>query len=340
MGKRATIQDIAQKSGYSKTAVSFAFNAPEKISAEARDRILCIARELGYSPDPMARNFSKGRHMAIGFLLPQNPDKALDNPYTQAVITAIAEVCQENGYVLSIIPPFRSSIPEAVKNAPVDGLITMGLYVDRNIRDALRGRCLPVVSIDGLEEDGFPSVGIDDEAAGYLQMNKVLGHGHKDIAVVSLPKTAYGKSKSDVTRRREAGYERALAEAGMSLSSILMVESSASYSGGKEAADRILSDHKPSCIVTMADIAALGVISSLSSRGISIPEDVSVVGFDGIEHTAGPVLSTIVQSASEKGRLSASMLFSAIGDDSLVTERKHIGFAFQEGATLRRIYGY
>ena len=91
MGKRATIQDIAQKSGYSKTAVSFAFNAPEKISAEARDRILSIARELGYSPDPMARNFSKGRHMAIGFLLPQNPDKALGNPYTQAVIAAIAE---------------------------------------------------------------------------------------------------------------------------------------------------------------------------------------------------------------------------------------------------------
>ena len=336
MGKRATIQDIAEKAGYSKTAVSFAFNAPGRISAEARERILSVARELDYVPDPMARNFSKGKHMAIGFLLPQDAGKTLGNPYTQTMIMGIASVCQDHGYVLSIIPPLRSSVPEAVRNAPVDGLIAMGLCLGRGIRDALRRRGLPIISIDGSEDDGFPSVGIDDESAAYMQMEAVVSNGHRDIAVISLPEAAYGSSGTGIVQKRKKGYIRALAEAGIGWDGVMKVQSPASYQGGMEAAESIIASHVPSCIAAMADISALGAIAALSRNGLSVPGDVSVIGFDGIE-APGQQLATVVQSAEEKGRESASLLFSIIEGREAAPPARNIGFAFRQGETLRRV---
>ena len=126
--KRITIADIARESGYSKTAVSFAFNAPERISTNAREKILRTAGKLRYIPDPTARNFSLGRHSSIGFLLPQSIDTCLLNPYIIDVMRGLGTVCQENGYMLTIIPPLNDSLYEAVKNATVDGLITTGSF--------------------------------------------------------------------------------------------------------------------------------------------------------------------------------------------------------------------
>ncbi len=337
MGKRTTILDIAEKSGYSKTAVSFAFNAPERISKEARERILAIARDLDYIPDPMARNFSKGKHMSIGFLLPQRADLALRNPYMQTVILGIAAVCQEHEHVLSLIPPLRSSIPDAVRNAPVDGLITMGLFVDKGIRDVLRRRMLPIVSIDGSEEDGFPSVGIDDTGAAEAQMKMALEAGHRDIAVISLPDSAYGKGGTNtIVGRRNLGYERALSGYGISWSDTPKIQAEATFAGGKDALKSILASHRPTCIVTMADTTALGAISAIREAGLSVPDDISVIGFDGIEHTSGLALSTVVQSAEEKGRRSAVLLFQILSGED-VNSSQTVEFTLEKGDTLKAI---
>ena len=161
--KRITIQDIADRSGYSKTAVSFAFNSPSRISKEAVEKILRTAKELDYIPDPMARNFSIGRHMTLGFLMPQRIEHSLMNPYMQAVIRSVAGVCQEHGYMLTLIPPLHSSVTEAVKNATVDGLITMGLTIDRSIHGILQRRHLPFVSIDGSGTSNACAVYMNDE---------------------------------------------------------------------------------------------------------------------------------------------------------------------------------
>ena len=135
--KRTTIQDIADKTGYSKTAVSFAFNSPSRISKEAVEAILKAAEELDYIPDPMARNFSLGKHMSLGFLLPQRVEYTLMNPYMQEVIRGIAEVCQEHGYMLTLIPPLHSSVIEAVKNATAEGEEPMKILVDGGIRSGV-----------------------------------------------------------------------------------------------------------------------------------------------------------------------------------------------------------
>ena len=341
--KRVTIQDIAERSGYSKTAVSFAFNSPSRISKDAVEKILAVARELDYIPDPMARNFSLGHHMAIGYLVPQSVSVALENPYLQSVMRSIASVCERHGYMLTIIPPLHSSIEEAVKSATVDGVIAMGLSLDRSVTDILRRRGLKAVSIDGTGTDGLPSVSIDDKAAAKEQMKTVLDRGHRRIAVIALPSAAYDSRRKDrmsLIERRVEGYEEALSEYAMSLSDVTLVQTDATFASGYEAAGGIAEDRSISCIVTMSDIVALGAWRALRDKGLRVPEDISIMGFDGIDDHASKELSTVIQSADDKGRISAEMLFSMIeghGEEGMPVK---IPFSIREGRTLRNINGY
>ena len=339
--KRVTIQDIADRTGYSKTAVSFAFNSPSRISKDAVEKILAVAREMDYIPDPMARNFSLGHHMAIGFMIPQSVSVTLENPYIQSVMRSIASVCEDHGYMLTVIPPLHSSIEEAVKSATVDGVIAMGLSMDRSVTDILRRRGLRTVSIDGTGDAGLPSVYIDDRAAAREQMRTVLAMGHRRIAVIALPSAAYGgKRHGTLIERRMEGYEEALREYSMTLSDILLIQTDATFGSGYEAAGRIIAEGGISCIVTMSDIVALGAWRAIRDKGLRVPDEISIMGFDGIDDHASKELSTVMQSADDKGRISAQMLFSMIdGKDEEGTSVK-VPFSIREGMTMRVFNGY
>ena len=333
--KRTTIQDIADRTGYSKTAVSFAFNSPSRISKKAVEAILKAAEELDYIPDPMARNFSLGKHMSLGFLLPQRVEYTLMNPYMQSVIRGIATVCQEHGYTLTVIPPLHSSVIEAIKNATVDGIITLGLTIDKNIKGILRQRQMPIVAIDGSLKDEIHSVSIDDEEAAQLQLSKVLEKGHRDIAIISLPDDAYSKRTDEtdsVVNKRKKGYMKALEKYAMSLSDLRVLSCATTLQDGMDAARTILNERKPTCFVTMSDVVAFGIMEVLNELDL----DISVVGFDGVEiedfHTTR--LTTIHQSGNEKGKQSAKVLFSLI-DGEKAPLKTLIPYSFNEGVTLK-----
>ena len=342
--KRVTIADIAAKSGFSKTAVSFAFNKPDRVSAEARKKILAVAAEEGYIPDPMARNFTLGNHMNVGFLLPQKVEYCLANPYMHGIIRGIAEVCQSKGYMFTVIPPLRSSIDDAVRNATVDGIITMGLTVSESIGMILRHRQMPVVAIDGADNTDVVSVNIDDTEAARLQMKMALDRGHRRIAVLSLQDDYYaadtpGESLS-IVRKRKLGFSRALEEYGMSFGDIICINAETTFDAGFSSAQGLLSgdaESRPTCFVCMSDIAALGVMSAIREMGLEIPQDVSVIGFDGLLEDLsyyGRRLTTIRQSAYEKGIASARCLFSIMEGNPGDGEPVRIPFSIVEGSTL------
>lgn len=341
-GKRATIADIAKKSGVSKTSVSFAFNYPERIGKETREKILSIAKELNFSPDPVARNFSKGRHMAIGFLLPQKLENSLANPYTQEIIKGIGVICEKHGYTLTLIPPLNSSIPEAIKNATVDALIALGFFFDKKIDEAFKLRNLPALIIDGAIEDGMVSVAIDDVKASEFEMEKVLSCGHRDIAIITLPDDAYAsltpEGAKTICKRRKLGYQIALQKYGLSLNECLIESTGATLLDGKKLAQDILDNNTPTCFVCMSDIVAIGVINAIKERGLRVPDDISVVGFDGILDSSliGIDLTTVVQSATEKGQLSAQLIFSML-EGNKVEKDNFIEYSFNEGSTLKKL---
>lgn len=320
--KRPTIKDIARESGYSKTAVSFAFNDRSRISEKAYLQILDTAKKLGYIPDPMARNFSLRRHLSIGFLLPQMVQYSLSNPYTQQVLLGIGSVCEKYGYTLTLIPPLNESVTLAVRNAAVDGLITLGMQVGMDIVSIMQARQLCYVTLDGTADEQMPSINIDDEQASYELMKLVLDNGHRRIALVGLSDDAFANSskRDSVPVKRMRGFDRALTEYGVESSEVVRFVSECTLEDGEQMAKKILEqENRPTCVVTMSDIVAIGCILAFKDAFIDVPKDISVVGFDDIDEASliDPQLTTISQPGIEKGRLAAEALFRMINKKPL-----------------------
>lgn len=340
---KTTIADIARKSGYSKTAVSFAFNAPSRISKEACDTILQVARELDYIPDPMARNFVSGKHMSLGFLLPQKIESSLNNPYTIGVIRGIAAVCEQNGYNLTMIPPLHSSLTEAVRNATVDGLITMGHALSAQVYEILIKRGLPVVTIDSAVVDGVTSVNVDDEKAAETAAEHAIAMGHRNFAIITLPDPDYTSSPETKTSstaiKRLRGYRNVLEKNGIPFSSVRILTAEATYEAGRKAGKELFADAgATTCILAMADIIALGIIKTAQEMGIRIPEDFSIVGFDDIKEISSMFieLTTVSQSAEEKGKTAANALFELIEGKVSENRTYSIPYSFVDRKTLMR----
>jgi DNA-binding LacI/PurR family transcriptional regulator len=315
--KRPTIKDIAKESGYSKTAVSFAFNEPSRLSCEAVKKILGTANSLGYFPNPLARNLSLQKHFSIGFLLPQNINHTMNNPYILKVIEGISKVCESENYTLTIIPPLRSSIEEAVKSAAVDGLITMGMGLESRIVEILEKRNIPLVAIDGNPSQNIPSVNIDDESASYDIMCEVLKRGHRNITIVSLSEDLFTDKVSNIQTvplLRRQGYERALSEYGLSLKDkrINILLSECTFDDGVNLYSQIIAQQPSvSCVVTMSDIVAIGLLYELRLKNIEVPSTLSVVGFDNLLESKliSPRLTTVDQPGLDKGIFATKLLF-------------------------------
>jgi len=321
---RPTIKDIAERAGVSKTTVSFALNDPSRISEATCKRIMAIVAELGYVPDPVARTLTTKRLGALGLLLPQSITEAFRNPYLCELMRGIGEGCEEKELSLTILPPVRGRVLEAARRAFVDGLITIGVGPGHEAVELLERRRIPFVTIDGAESDQTVNVGVDDEGAAYGLMSEVLARGHRRVAILSLMPEAIGlpgECGSLVRDRRLAGFARALAGAGLGLDSpgIVVAPAEGSLEGGQAAAAGLLAEggERPTAIVAMADIVALGVYEACAAKGLRIPGDLSVAGFDDIPFAAiaRPPLTTVRQPGRAKGQAAASLVIALLGGE-------------------------
>jgi len=318
---RATINDIAQKAGVSKTTVSFAFNNPSKISKETFARIMDIARELGYVPDPVARTLAMKQTGSIGFLLPQAIQEIFLNPYISEIMRGIGVVCDREGLSLGILSPLKGVVTQTIRNAAVDGIITLGIGPGMSILELFNQRGLPFVTIDGGATDDLVNIGIDDDAAAEKLMDTVLAHGHTEIAVFMLKNVTVSENGAHFSLTNDSrlnGFNRALQRRGLSFgghTGIRVYHTEVTCESGRETAREILSgDHRPTAIICMADIQALGVYDECQRMGLSIPGDISVVGFDDIPFASymAPPLTTLRQPGFLKGEAAAQTLVDMI----------------------------
>ena len=316
---RTTINDIARISGFSKTTVSFAFNDPARISARTRDKILKIADELGYVPDPVARNLSLKRQQTIGLLLPEVIAEAFLNPHLSEIVRGIGAVCEHHGYSLTLIPPIRKSLLEGIRGAAVDGLITVGLGPGMEAVEFIKRRHLPFVAIDERFDSDFPVVGIDDKQAAATIMRHVLSLGHRDIVIVEFGSQPRLSVDPGVSPDRLAGYHEALREVDPALvGATAVVSATPSLDGGRQLVRTLVANRSlPTALVAMSDILALGAMIELQSIGINVPNDVTVVGFDDIPEAqlVRPQLTTISQPGYDKGLRAAESLMALIGNE-------------------------
>ncbi|GIF14698.1 LacI family DNA-binding transcriptional regulator [Actinoplanes teichomyceticus] len=318
---KPTSSDVAAAAGVSRSAVSFAFNNPQRISSATRERILAAAEELGYTPNTLGRMLQAGTTNSIGVLLPQRLAQILENPYYSRFLMGAGQVCDQEGYTLLLTPPLQDSVLKAIPYAAVDGFVVCGLEIDRGEVAELDRRGIPFVLIDSDRHEGAPSVEVDDRGGAREVARYLLELGHRRLAVLSIdpgpgvPARGYRGPLA----RRLAGIGDALAEAGLTMSDVRLAEVPVTRTDGYRATRELMSAAaRPTAILALSDVLAFGAVDALQELGVDVPGEVSVTGFDDLAESAWfrPRLTTVRQPIVAKGRIAADFLISAIrGED-------------------------
>ncbi len=329
---------VADAAGVSRTAVSFAFNDPTRLSPETRTRILQIAEELGYAPHPVARMLVRGKTRTLGLLLPQDIPQVMENPYYSQFLVGLGQVVHREGMSLLLAPPVRSSMLQAIPYAAVDGFVVCGLEIDRGEVTELRRRRMPFVLVDSDAPQGVPSVEVTDREGTADVVRHLLALGHRRIAVLLFEggpdREQYGYRGP--LARRITGLNEALAELGLTLDhpDVSVVEIPCTKTEGYRATRELMGRAvRPTAILALSDILAIGAIDALHDLGIRVPQDVSVTGFDDQPEApwVRPRLTTVRQPVQAKGRVAGDLVVSLLrGEDQHPHQLLHTALIVRE----------
>lgn len=315
MSQPVTLATIAKELGVSRTTVSNAYNRPDQISAETREKVFETAKRLGYAgPDPRAANLRRGVVGAIG-LIEKSLNDALTDPASLLMLSGVAEACDEAGVALVLIPrrPDDETAHDIVRSAVVDGFVAHCDALDDERRTIVEERRLPMVVLDGAPGPDEPVVGIDEERGAHDVAAHVLELGHRRLAIIAFPPHTSG-TVNTVTLRRLDGYRAALREHGIDPATVPVVDGVAYDRDAMASIARELLDRpdRPTAVLAMSDEMAAGVIAAARRLGLRVPDDVSVTGFDdtATAATSDPPLTTVHQPHAEKGAAAVRMLLA------------------------------
>ena len=324
---RVTLQTIADRVGVSRTTVSNAYNRPDQLGDDLRERILAAAAELGYrGPDLAARSLRTGRTGTIGLVFTEDLRFVFTDPDTTHFIQGVAETTALARTGLTMLPvPIGFDVGEsALMAAPVDGYLVFSVAVDHPAVEVVRSRGLPTVVVDepDLGEGSF--VGIDDRAGARLAAEHLLDLGHRRFGVLLgrvRPDGRSGPVDDDriaeatvrIVRERLAGYGDAASAVGAELH---VWEAGAMDPDAARNAALDLLDQTPdiTAILCFSDQLAIGAAQACARLGLDVPGDISLVGFDDVPRasTWEPPLTTIRQPMVDKGRAAAELLLEQI----------------------------
>lgn len=316
MSQRVTLQTLAERLGVSRTTVSNAWSRPDQLSADLRERILDLAEKLGYAgPDPAARGLRRGRADAIGLLLTETLEYAFGDPHAHELLRGVAAAIEEADTGLLIVPlPPKRAVGDALRSAVIDGCLVYSMPDDHPALDVLVRRAIPLVTIDGPRLPGVGFVGIADRAASRELGDLVFSYGHRRVLVLSirlvddlydgpigperLEQSVYLNS-----RERIGGTFDAADAAGVPRDGITIHEVSHNHrNAAQDVVGRALAaDRPPTAIIALSDELAAGALEAATSAGLRPGTDITIVGFDDQASAAHLDLTTVGQSAYDKG---------------------------------------
>jgi DNA-binding LacI/PurR family transcriptional regulator len=310
---RATIIDIAEASGVSRTTVSNVMNGRSKCSQETRERVLAAARALNYMPNMAARTLVEQRSNLIGLVLPTYIDEQLltHSPFYNLIIDAVnsrLREAEDYDLIINCVATTRAAtIREWAMRRCLDGLILVGDFPDECLAE-LDSLSIPMVFIDSYacRLELAMLVNTDDEAGGYLATKHLVDKGFSRICICTSDLRG-----SAVNQERYKGYRRAIAEAGRP--ELFLEAENNIFAGGARLADELLARGADAAFVTN-DALAAGVVKRLVSLGVAIPKDFGLVGFDDLDICSqmSPELTTVNQDIFGKGKAAMELLLRAL----------------------------
>jgi LacI family transcriptional regulator len=314
-----TLEQIGKRAGVSRSTVSRVLNEHPDVRPEVRARVEGVIEETGYQPNPAARALVSRRSGLIGLVMLTDSNELFGDPYYSALVTGIHQGCAEHGVLFAIFPVHgpgggSDALTPQIAQGFVDGVIvTAGPGSDRLI-GVLRDRGKPMIVVGHPVDDARLSrIDVENRVGSDAAVTHLLEHGRHRIGFVGATEQyLYGVERLD-------GYRDALARAGVEFDDRLVRLDEPTSAGGERATASLLAD-LPDAIHVSTDPMAQGAYRALHDRGLRIPDDVAIVGFDGLPRgpQLEPALTTVVQPVVEVGRTAVALLAGANDEPQLV----------------------
>lgn len=318
---KITITEIAKRAGVSKATVSRVLNnKAEGAGSETRARILNIIKETGYKPSGFARGLATGKSLSVGLIIPD-----ITNPFHPQLVRGVEDTLSKAGYSLFLCNSDRNMekekrYVEVLIEKGVDGIIINSSSSDCDSQlDLLDSKGIPYVMLDRIIEKRKNQYGIfvDNRRGALTAVSHLLTTGSRSLLYLNGPKD-HSQSKL-----RRAGMEDAIKESGQLHTLVTVLHGDYSRESGEELLTQMLDSHTGwrktgqlpfDTVFACNDLMAVGALQALEKKGVSIPEQVQVVGFDDIElaQMISPPLTTVSQPTFEMGSKSAEMLLKLL----------------------------
>ena len=317
-----TIKDVAEYAGVSPSTVSRVINENNKISGETKRQVREAMDKLGYYPNEIARSLVKQKTKSIGLVLSRPADRALANPFFPDIIRGIASELQTHNFqlVLTTAEDYQNERNQALKllrNGSIEGLIVMAAKVKDDLIGRLVKNNYPFVLVGRSQElNNIPRVDNDNVKSARRMTELFISRGYEDIALLTGPEDYV------VTQDRQQGYRQALEQAGFDYNEKFIYRSDFTYEAGLITAKKLLKERGEIIdgVFAVDDILAMAVVRAAQNLGISVPNNLGVVGFNDapLASLIDPALTTVSIPIVEMGREAADMVVRMInGQGSL-----------------------
>jgi LacI family transcriptional regulator len=310
-GSKTTIHEVAKRAKVSITTVSRAINTPSLVDPRTARRVSKAIEELGYYPDVHARSLVSGRSKILGLIVSD-----ITNPFFPDLVKWFEDVVVQHGYEIMVsstnYDPARMALcVRRMLERQVEGVAVMTSEMDEHLIDQLVSRRVPTVFLDV----GTPGAGISNIVVDYAHgINEAVQHlfdlGHRKIGFISGPESLAS------ARTRRTAFLQAIASHGLNQNAAWVRQGDHKVAGGVAAMNELLQlAHRPTAVMASNDLTAVGMMSAIRKAGLSIPKDISVVGFDDIwlaEFTEPP-LTTVLFPRDRVAEQACRALMTGLG---------------------------
>ncbi len=315
-----TIKQIALKAKVSIATVSRALSNDSKVHEDTKKLVLKVAKQLNYNPNIIARNFVKGKSNFIGLVLPDISDE-----YFSEIIRSIDDTSYLNGYYTMVMSSHENrsltdSINTMMNSGIVGGFVLLIPFINNDIKKALSQGRVPFVLISGDDNIGdFDVVTTDNYQSAFRMVEFLVGKGYKKIGHIS------GPPDNNDSYLRKKGFLDACSKYKVVVKNNWLVPGNFTMEGGEKACTKILNNKEiPEVIFASNDMMALGCYKAVHSKGLKIPDDIAITGFDDIliAEYANPSLTTIRVDTDRIGKIAAERLIEKMNDSTNKTIQK------------------
>ncbi len=320
----ATLRDVAQRAHVSPSTVSRVLNnisTSIPISEETRQRVLLAAHEVGYKPNVAARQLARQQSFdLICVIVPHASPSVLTHPFYMSVVQGIARTCQQQGYAVTLYfadtntpdPQILARDYGRIQDIPANGVILTTTYLDEQYVPRLLADNIPFVHIGHLSGDTPPAthfVDVDNVLGGRQATEHLLQKGHQRIATIT------GNLTMPAGQDRLHGYRTAMQTAGFAVLPGWIVPGTFDPDSGYAGMQQLLAlSPRPTAVFAASDAMAIGAMQAIQEAGLTVPDDIALVGFDDLPQAAHttPPLTTVQQPTARLGEVAAELLLAQV----------------------------